>query len=496
MITIIQSYNLEDVERELKRMLEEGSKLPEIRQLALQVSLQDDQVSAIYDFVKANIRYQPDPYQVELFIHPRKMTEFYYQGIGAGDCITGDTPIWIRTQKDDRRLRLIEVRELLPQGTKYGVFNGLEIFTPNGFSPLLSVKQKDPRRTIRILARTDIGLTPEHKVLIRPNFHENGRYCQADLVKKEDLLWYYPPLFSISHQGDKKKLGNYELGWAFGLFFADGYCNLRNTIGKADWCLTNTVTDKLERAKTSLELFYPNYGFDIQTFNSEQEGAITNFGKRKNSLKHLELLYKPKEKWSKRIPTFYRVPFIRAWRQMFYNSFGVKQVPNVILHGDNLLVRGFWDGANAGDGSGNNIVSVSKLSSIGLLALLHKTGQNLGIRKHKDKFALIGEGQLSRQEFWRFDDKVLSVYDICTGNGEFVAGTLGVSNCDDIALFTASLLRSLGYQANIVLLDTEGQGFNHAVTQVTLNENTIMLDASTNKYPLGWEEHYYQKVVI
>ena len=69
-------------------------------------------------------------------------------------------------------------------------------------------------------------------------------------------------------------------------------------------------------------------------------------------------------------------------------------------------------------------------------------------------------------------------------------------DCDGISLLTASLLRSLGYQSNIVLLDTRGQGFDHAVTQVILNGNTIMLDASTNKYPLGWEEHYYQKVVI
>ena len=86
MITIIQNYNIEDVGRELKRMLDEGSKLPEVRQLALKVAYSSDQVSAIYDFVKAEIKYQLDPYQTELFIHPRKMIEFYNQGIGSGDC--------------------------------------------------------------------------------------------------------------------------------------------------------------------------------------------------------------------------------------------------------------------------------------------------------------------------------------------------------------------------------------------------------------------------
>ena len=90
MITIIKNYNLEDVRRELKRMLEEGSQLPEVRQLALQITsdipYNGDQISAIYDFVKTNIKYQSDPYKVELFIHPRRMIEFYNQGIATGDC--------------------------------------------------------------------------------------------------------------------------------------------------------------------------------------------------------------------------------------------------------------------------------------------------------------------------------------------------------------------------------------------------------------------------
>ena len=86
-ITILRDYTLNDVVRELARMLREGTMLPETRQLALEViSQHEDQISAIYDFVKENVLYQPDPYQVELFIHPRRMIEFYYQGIARGDC--------------------------------------------------------------------------------------------------------------------------------------------------------------------------------------------------------------------------------------------------------------------------------------------------------------------------------------------------------------------------------------------------------------------------
>ena len=88
--TIIQNYDLSDIKRELKRFLDEGSKSPVVRELALGITKQtpynNNQIELIYDFVKTNIKYQPDPRSTELFVAPWVMVEFYNKGIAAGDC--------------------------------------------------------------------------------------------------------------------------------------------------------------------------------------------------------------------------------------------------------------------------------------------------------------------------------------------------------------------------------------------------------------------------
>jgi len=68
-------------------------------------------------------------------------------------------------------------------------------------------------------------------------------------------------------------------------------------------------------------------------------------------------------------------------------------------------------------------------------------------------------------------------------------------DCDGMSLLTVALLRSLGYQANIILLDTKGEGLDHAIAQMNSDIGLINVDASS-QYPLGWEIKYYQKVVV
>jgi len=68
-------------------------------------------------------------------------------------------------------------------------------------------------------------------------------------------------------------------------------------------------------------------------------------------------------------------------------------------------------------------------------------------------------------------------------------------DCDDMALLAVALCRSIGIHSSVVLLDTAGEGLDHAVSQVSSNGVTLMLDPSAN-VPLGWEEHYYSKVVV
>ena len=89
-ITLIQNASMSDVTRELSRMLREGILHPEVRQMALSITqdTQDD-LTAIFDWQKANMRYVPDPVLLdgELFISPaRQLRMLADGGIMAEDC--------------------------------------------------------------------------------------------------------------------------------------------------------------------------------------------------------------------------------------------------------------------------------------------------------------------------------------------------------------------------------------------------------------------------
>ena len=73
---------------ELSRMLAEGIANPTVHQMAeIAVAGKSDQIAAIYDFVKANFAYVPDPEDMELFIAPKRMAESYFAGnLMGGDC--------------------------------------------------------------------------------------------------------------------------------------------------------------------------------------------------------------------------------------------------------------------------------------------------------------------------------------------------------------------------------------------------------------------------
>ena len=89
MITSINNANLPDVKREMSRMLQESTSDPTVRKLAESIieGANTDQISAIYEFVKDNYGYLPDPYDKELFIHPRKFAQDYFDDISRrGDC--------------------------------------------------------------------------------------------------------------------------------------------------------------------------------------------------------------------------------------------------------------------------------------------------------------------------------------------------------------------------------------------------------------------------
>jgi len=87
-ITLLRDVDLQTVKAELGRMLSEGIISPNVRRLAeIAIVSKDDDIVAIFNFVRDTFPYVPDPQDMELFIHPNRMAEDYFNGrIRSEDC--------------------------------------------------------------------------------------------------------------------------------------------------------------------------------------------------------------------------------------------------------------------------------------------------------------------------------------------------------------------------------------------------------------------------
>jgi len=81
---------------------------------------------------------------------------------------------------------------------------------------------------------------------------------------------------------------------------------------------------------------------------------------------------------------------------------------------------------------------------------------------------------------------------------DYRAGISIAGDCDDMALLTVALCRSIGIESNVVLLDTGGKGVDHAIAEVYSEklETWITLDPSAPEVPLGWIEHHVERIKV
>ena len=87
-LTLLKNIGLDEVKSQLSVMLTEGIASPNVRKLAEKaVSNRQDQIAAIFNFVRDTFPYAEDPKGFELFIHPNRMALDYFNGrIRQGDC--------------------------------------------------------------------------------------------------------------------------------------------------------------------------------------------------------------------------------------------------------------------------------------------------------------------------------------------------------------------------------------------------------------------------
>jgi len=407
--------------------------------------------------------------------------EYYAEALDV-DCITGDTPIWIRTSEG---VSLIEVRELIPYGG-YAEASNIQIFTRKGFVPLHSVRRKKSKKPIiRLLDSSDIGLTVDHKIIANPSLLD-GKYVAAEYIAKEQLIKVIPSCLTEGIRACDTPF-TYELAWAHGLFCAEGSAHIRKHGGNsgAMWNIRCGNEGYLERAMSALSLEYPEMKFYINNYPSEQLGAVTNYGPRKLPIHHL--LCTPRERHNDGAKGL----FVRKFRMDFYNSFGVKRVPIDILNGTMVTAMGFYDGIYAGDGGPVGVTSSSKLETMGLSVIVIKMGQNPRVTNDKGCSLVHGSSYYKTHERLKLRKTrhpgVEDVYDVSTENGEFIAGDVAIKNCDDYSKW-ANADSSKRFRLNgcVQLWGNSPYGF-HAFSGVITGPDTIRIFEPNASFPCAGE---------
>ncbi len=75
------NFTLNELKTKIKYLLNKAEESEEVRALALDITYgKSDPISAVYDWVKASVRYVPDPINIELLTSPIRLVREYREG--------------------------------------------------------------------------------------------------------------------------------------------------------------------------------------------------------------------------------------------------------------------------------------------------------------------------------------------------------------------------------------------------------------------------------
>ena len=335
-----------------------------------------------------------------------------------GDCLMPDTPIIVNRNGNSD---IIEVSEL-----KEGdwIFTGSHRGNGNAsFSRVNWVRKKKTDKNIYRLrtARSVIDVTEDHLIQVKDS---NKRVFteSKNVIGKRICM---PK--SISNSFRNSAL-DYEIGWVYGLFAAEGYC------GRSIWRIYNTDREVLEKAKDIMNGRRFNsvrsLKFEIRRYDSFKEGTKTNFGERKKEL--YVLVAKSKTVGSLK-------KFCEWQRKMFYTESKHKRVPYSILNGSLESKRGFVDGHWMGD----KWCSTSKILMFGMSVLFERLGIKTAIHDSTKNFCIEMRTMTSNKRSVKFLGKTDGyVYDLNVDDPHlFCAGDVIVHNCEDGTCLFVTLCR-------------------------------------------------------
>ena len=230
------------------------------------------------------------------------------------------------------------------------------------------------------------------------DFVRNALPNHVEIMQLDKKYWIYPKdeFVKIIKQ-NKIDIRDYrsdrydcpvgeDTAYAFGLFFADGSCSLKNdTYSGACLNIVNTEKDLLKKAKRGMEEIpdTEELYWEINEYPSEAKGEETNYGKRNKGLKHLEV---------KTDGYGVRGEFIEWMRNLFYFN-DLKRVPAPLIeespYTEQLeFLKGVYDGDGTKD---KGVIDVdNKLAITELSKIMEDLGWDYHIEKyqHRNAFKL------------------------------------------------------------------------------------------------------------
>ena len=390
-----------------------------------------------------------------------------------GDSTTGDTPLLLR----HNNIITIKTIETISNNINWIENNGkeynktdYEVWTEKGWTKINHVfRHKVSKKIFRILTHTGvvdvtedhslikkngIEISPkdciindellhsfpsfkEHKILF-PNNWEKFKIRELWILASQVGIQYYQSIrkkplieklreFENSQNNDTiefnqndNKLTEDE-AYVMGLFFADGSCG----VIKNYWKINNCNTNFLEKCSVILKNLYPDYLFEIMEDISSRNTGNT-----------------PLYALVARKPTLICKEFIKNYRELFYDNFKKKKVPDLILNATFEIRQSFFNGFYDGDGQKYHEYHIKpsnelridfdeKIGAHGIYFLAKSLGYNvsINIRSDKPKVYRLNLTKGHQQDnpcrikkIWDMGITEQYVYDLETENHHFQAG--------------------------------------------------------------------------
>lgn len=496
----------------MKGIISESSKNTYVREWAkkivarVEVNNKHKEVEAIYTFVRDHVRYTKDPLGFEYLQTPPVLLEdirLYIEGQGdrpAGDCVSGDTEVILR-DKQTQKYILKNIDELEYEYHKYEalsydlnkeewVFKDIVAWQDRGVKELHKIKFHNGTSEYCTLghkmfnAKVMNGKLREISVKRFDEIEFNTGNDRIQQAYGRVLCAKKIPSLDVSINKSEQEL------WVDGMYIAEGYGEFKEdgSLGRV-----SIAQDKVVIAGTLAQALNDSYidgswskrtrhqAFRVSTEHSTRFHGMGRISIEKQFLEeHLSL---PSNQLQSVLDGYFDGDgSLNTQGVKFYTTVSKKLSKQLafvhLVLGKPLYTCDYGR-------------PLSKYGNYPITRL-YAFSSNLGYRREVMRdVALIG---IKSAEFVGYK----RVYDITVKDTHnFVSSTGTIfHNCDDMALLSLSLLKSIGFQTAIKVVSfSQSKKFGHVYGLVKVGYEWVPIDCVRPDQELGWESQGHTRVM-